>query len=182
MNKFSIKEFKPTIFFLIKFIGIYLVANLLYGIYVTANKPRPDPATRIVSQQSAMVLTVFGWPTLAQDDENKPTTQLICDGKSVLAIYEGCNGINVMIIFVAFLVGFGPVSRPMWWFIPAGLLILHAMNLARITLLFWVSLYLPKFMYFTHKYFFTAILYIVVFVLWIWWVKKYTKVKPAEAA
>ncbi len=179
MNNFSIKEFKPTIFFLVKFIGIYVVANLLYGVFVTAYTPQPDPVTRIVSEHTSGVLHVLGWQTETRDDIRKPTTQLICDGKSVLAIYEGCNGINVMIIFVAFLMAFGPVNRTLLWFIPVGLIILHAMNLLRIGLLFYVSLFMPRFMYFTHKYFFTAILYVVVFVLWVWWVKKYAKEKPS---
>jgi exosortase family protein XrtF len=97
-------------------------------------------------------------------------------------VYEGCNGLNVMIIFVAFLVAFGPIGRTLAWFIPLGLFIIHLVNLARIGLLFWVSLYMPKYMYFTHKYFFTAILYVVVFVLWIWWVRRYASDKPSETA
>jgi len=179
MKNFSIKEFKPTILFLVKFIGIYVVANLLYGWYVTAYTPRPDPATQVVSQHTASTLQLFGWPAITHDDPRKPTTQIVCEGKSVLAIFEGCNGINIMIIFLAFLFAFGPVNRTLLWFAPVGLLILHAMNLARIVLLFWVSLYLPKFMYFTHKYFFTAILYVVVFVLWVWWVRKFSKIRPS---
>ena len=180
MKNFSINEFKPTIFFLIKFIGIYVVANLLYGWFVTTYYPRPDPVTQAVSQNTATTLHLFGRPAITLDDPDKPTTQLICDGRSVLAIYEGCNGINIMIIFVAFLFAFGPVSRTMIWFVPTGLIILHAMNLVRIVLLFYVSLYMPRFMYFTHKYFFTAILYVVVFVLWIWWVRRDAKVQRSE--
>lgn len=177
MKNISIKEFKPTIFFLVKFIGIYLVANLLYGLYVTAYSPKPDPMTSWVSYHTAIALRGCGWPTIAQDTETKPTTELIFEEKRVLAIYEGCNGLNVMIIFVAFLIAFGPISRTLWWFIPLGLLILHGVNLARIALLFWVSLYLADYMYFIHKYFFTAILYVVVFLLWIAWVKKFSTLK-----
>ena len=179
MNKFSITEFKPTIFFLVKFIGIYVVTNLLYGIFVTAYNPKPDPVTRMVSEHTSGALQVLGWQTETRDDINKPTTQLICDGKSVLAIFEGCNGINVMIIFVAFLIAFGPLNRALLWFIPVGLIILHVMNLVRIGLLFYVSLFIPRFMYFTHKYLFTDVLYVVVFLLWVAWVKKFTKPKPA---
>ena len=181
MSSFSIKEFKPTILFLVKFVGIYLVGNFLYGLYVTAYKPGPDLATHWVSDQTAVVLTACGWPTEVEDRADRPTTRLNYDGKSILAVYEGCNGINVMIIFIAFVVAFGPLTKTVLWFIPVGLLIIHLMNLARITLLFWVSIYLEDLMYFTHKYFFTAILYVVVFVLWVWWVKKYAIKKEAEA-
>ena len=168
-----IKEFIPTILFLAKFVGIYLVGNILYGLYATAYEPSPDPATHWVTDQTAIVLTACGWPTEAESRTNKATTELKHDGKRVLAVYEGCNGLNVMIIFVAFLIAFGPISKPLLWFIPLGLLIIHLMNLARITLLFWVSLYWERYMYFTHKYFFTAILYVVVFILWVWWVRKF---------
>ena len=83
-----------------------------------------------------------------------------------------------MIIFVAFLFAFGPVNKSLFWFIPLGLLVIHLVNLSRITLLFWVSIYMTDYMYFMHKYFFTAILYVVVFVLWVYWVRKFSVYKP----
>src|SRR5690606_32127519 len=169
----SIKEFKPTIYFLLKFVGIYLVGNLLYGLYITSYEPRPDPVTHVVTDHSAGVLRACGVPVDAKDREKKPRTDISYMGKARLSVYEGCNGLNTMIIFVAFLVAFGPLSRPLLWFIPLGLLIIHLANLARITLLFFVAEYRPSAMYFTHKYLFTAVLYVVIFILWIWWVKKF---------
>ena len=177
MKALSLKEFKPTILFLVKFVGIYLAANLLYGIYVTAYLPGPDPITSIISQQTATALGVCGWPSTTKDDEKKPTTQLIHEDRSVLAIYEGCNGINIMIIFVAFLVAFGPIGKRLLIFALAGILIIHLMNLVRISVLFFVVLYMPHFTYFMHKYFFTAILFVIVFVLWIIWVKRFSHLK-----
>jgi exosortase family protein XrtF len=181
MKALPLKEFKPTILFLVKFIGIYVVANLLYGIYVTAYSPGPDPITSLVSRQTAVTLGICGWPSITQDNEKKPTTLLIHEGRSILAIYEGCNGVNIMIIFVAFLFAFGPVSKPLWIFALVGILMIHVMNLLRISLLFWVALYLPNFVYFVHKYLFTAILFIFVFVLWIVWVRKFSKLKEVPS-
>jgi exosortase family protein XrtF len=158
--------------FLVKFVGIYVVGNFLYGLYVTAYKPAPDPVTHWVTQHTAWVVTTCGWPSDIEDHARKPTTNIKYQGKNILAVYEGCNGINTMIIFLAFLLAFGPINKTMIWFIPAGLMIIHLMNLARIALLFWVSIYNPDYMYFTHKYLFTAVLYIVIFVLWVWWVRK----------
>ena len=181
MKALPLKEFKPTILFLVKFIGIYLVANLLYGLYVTAYSPGPDPITSLASRQTAVALGICGWPSTTQDNEKKPTTLLIHEGRSVLAIYEGCNGINIMIIFVAFLFAFGPTGKPLWIFALAGILIIHLMNLLRISLLFWVVLYLPNFVYFVHKYLFTAILFVFVFVLWIVWVRKFSNLKEVPS-
>jgi exosortase family protein XrtF len=176
------KEFKPTIVFLAKFLGMYVAANLLYGVYVTAFEPEPDPVTRWVTANTAMVLRGCNNDATILDKPRRPSIWIIYNDKKILSVYEGCNGINVMIIFVAFLLAFGPVGRTLTWFIPLGLLIIHLVNLARIGLLFWVSIYMPRYLYFTHKYFFTAILYVVVFVLWIWWVRRYATDKPTETA
>jgi exosortase family protein XrtF len=181
VKNFSIQEFAPTIFFLLKFIVIYVVGNFLYGLYVTAYEPSPDPVTYWVTDQTAVVLTVCGWPTEAENQTNKATTELSHDGKRILAVYEGCNGLNVMIIFVAFLYAFGPITKNFFWFVPLGLLIIHLINLARITLLFWVSIYWADYMYFIHKYFFTAILYVVVFILWVWWVRRFVSQKAVNS-
>ena len=173
----SIKEFRPTILFLIKFLGIYLLANLLYGLYINSCYPHPDSITHVVSEQTGIVLNMSGYRVEVEDRAVKPTTDIVYFNKAALSIYEGCNGINVMIIFVAFLFAFGPIARPLTWFIPLGLTIIHLANLCRIVLLFLVSQYMPRALYFTHKYFFTAILYVVVFALWGWWVRYYSLIR-----
>lgn len=174
MKDISLKEFKPTILFLIKFVGLYLLGNVLYGAYVTAYDPRPDPVTHSVTAQVAEVLSTCGFSATIADRMTSPTTTLVYEERSVLSVYEGCNGLNAMIIFVAFVVAFGPLTKTVLWFIPTGLVIIHLLNLVRIGLLFFVSRYLPGAMYFTHKYFFTAFLYLVIFLLWVWWVKKFS--------
>jgi len=178
----SIREFKPTILFLAKFIAIYVVANLVYGFYVSAYWPGPDRITSEVSRQTSIALNLYGWETHIKDSTTKPVTVLSNTNQPVLHIYEGCNGVNVMIIFVAFLVAFGPMRRAMLWFIPVGLTVIHLFNLFRVGLLYWVALYRPDFMYLLHKYFFTAVLYIVVFLLWIVWVRKSSIVKQVRTA
>jgi len=169
------KEFKPTIFFLVRFLGFYIAGNLLYGLYITSYEPKPDPVTQWVTHQSSWVLTQMGWSTETVHHRMRPTTSVLYQSKAIVSVYEGCNGLNVMIIFSAFLVALGPIKKTLYWFLPAGLMIIHISNLLRIVFLFWVTLYLPDFLYFTHKYLFTAFIYLIVFVMWFVWVKKYTK-------
>lgn len=180
-NKITLREFLPTILFLARFLGIYLVANLLYGFYVTSFEPRPDSITHIVARQTSGVLNACGWDTSARDNARKPTTEVSLKGRDILSIYEGCNGVNVMIIFAAFLLSFGPLNRALWWFLPLGVIVLHLANLGRISVLFWVSLNEPDFMYFLHKYFFTAVLYVVTFILWVIWVRMHSRRSVARA-
>lgn len=109
-----ITEFKPTIYFLGKFVLIYFIGNLLYGLFVTSYKPTSDPITSVVTRQSAVLLNVLGWDVTTMDDTFKPNTYVEFEGRSIIAVYEGCNGINVMIIFIAFLFAFGPIVKTLW--------------------------------------------------------------------
>jgi exosortase family protein XrtF len=93
----------------------------------------------------------------------------------ILRVYEGCNGINVMIVFVAFLFAFQGLSRRGSVFILIGLMIIHLANLLRIVLLFWVAKEYQIYFYYVHKYIFTAILYVIVLLLWWVWVKAILK-------
>lgn len=174
MKTISLQEFKPTLFFLLKFVGLYLAGNIFYGIYVTGFKPGPDPITKTLTRQSSAVLNFFGQHTSTIDQQKKATTLLLDEERTVLAVYEGCNGLNTIIIFLSFLLAFGPYKKTLLWFIPSGILIIHFANLGRIVLLFFTALYRPEYMYYVHKYFFTAILYMVIFALWWWWVSKYS--------
>ena len=177
MKAVQLAEFKPTIFFLVKFIGLYLVANLLYGYYITSFEPKPDPVTRVVAEQTAFVLRIYGEEVVIFDSPRKPTTSLVNEGRGIIAVFEGCNGLNTIIIFMAFLFAFGPMSRNVLWFMPLGIVIIHLVNLLRVGMLFFVSKYMHEYLYFTHKYLFTAILYFVIFALWIIWVKYYSNKK-----
>lgn len=171
----NVTEFKPTIFFLVRFVVLYVACNLVYGLLVVQYEPGPDPATIWVTEQTAFFLQVFGWPNQVVIQVIKPTVTILYQGKAIVAVYEGCNGINVMIIFITFLIAFGPRTKALLWFIPAGILILHVMNLFRIGLLFLVALYRPSYLYFSHKYLFTAFLYGVVLILWLIWVRYFSK-------
>jgi exosortase family protein XrtF len=172
-----LQEFKPTIFFLLKFVGIYIVGNLAYGLYVSSYSPRVDPLTQEVTEQTASCLQITGWEVEVENRSSKPTTYIEFNDQSIVSVYEGCNGVNTMIIFVAFIISLGHLNKRMLWFIPLGLVLIHMANLARIGLLFLVTIKLPNYVYFTHKYLFTAIIYGVVFVLWLWWVRSFVTFK-----
>jgi exosortase family protein XrtF len=166
-----VKRFKPTILFLVKFVGLYFILNIGYGYYIKSFERRPDDITFWVTRQTSVALGVFGWETAVQPNPQKPTVPIYYNGDGIVTVYEGCNGINVAIIFLCFLVSFGPLNKNLIWFIPVGLVIIHFFNIARIFLLFLVVIHQPDYTYFMHKYFFTAIIYAAVFLLWLWWIK-----------
>ncbi len=173
-----VKEFKPALIFLLKFLGMYIILSIFYGIYVESFGTNPDTVTVWVSEQTSDILQWFSLDTSIYPRENIPKVALLLGERTVLNLYEGCNGLNVLVIFISFLFAFSGFVKPLLWFIPLGLFIVHLSNLGRIILLFFVAEHFPDYMYFTHKYLFTAAIYVVVFALWVIWVKKYTTPQP----
>lgn len=171
---FSVKEFKPTIWFLLRFVAIYVVGSLLYAALITHYYPGVDPITQAVSEQCAVVLNVCGAGVETATRPQDPTDTIAHAHKGVISVYEGCNGVNVMIVLVAFLAAFGPASRKLVGFTLFGILVVYAANLVRLLVLYYVSLHYAEWIYPIHKYFFTAFIYVVVFLLWVWWVRKYS--------
>jgi len=166
------QDFKPSIFFLAKFIGLYIVLNILYGFYLDASKGEADFMTRWVTEQTAVVIDLYEDKISTGPNEDLKSIFIYKDSGAVLSVYEGCNGLNVMVIFIAFLFAYGTVGKRMLWFIPLGILVIHLFNILRILLLFHVTLSMPDFLYFSHKYLFTAFIYIAVFGMWALWIFK----------
>jgi len=170
-----IREFKPALIFLVKFLAVYFLGNIIYGLYIESFGSVADPMTSWVSEQAVVFIRFVGMNSETLGDDFAPKVRLLLDGHSVVSVYEGCNGLNVMIIFVAFLMAYAGNARRLLWFIPFGLLVIHLINLVRIILLFFVAEYYKHYLYFTHKYLFTAVIYVVVLILWYWWITRLSK-------
>jgi exosortase family protein XrtF len=173
----SWKENGPALKFLGLFLGVYGVGNLLYGFYIEYNYPGVDQITQWVSSQSSWLIYQIGdVEIMSVVSATRPITMVVENEKTILNIYEGCNGVNVMIVFVAFVLAFGGASSRGALFMVAGLGIIHVANLIRIALLFWVARYYETWFYYVHKYIFTAALYVIVLLLWWVWVTKTMKI------
>lgn len=173
---------KPAIRFLSWFLGIYLAGNLGYGIYVEGCKPLPDIFTKAISFQTSWSLNLLGEATNVLPNIDAPTVLLKEGQITILRIYEGCNGVNVLIVFAAFVVAFGGKPRHIMVFILIGMVVLNFANLLRIGMLYWVAKNYQSYFYYVHKYVFTIALYFVVLCLWAIWVYRYVRQQPKTDA
>lgn len=180
-----LKEFKPTIFFLAKFFGIYLLLSTLYGIFIKSyDEQMPaelDSITRAVTYNVVQIASIFGYDgSIVQNDHLNYSSDLettydsiYLNEKYAISVEEGCNGINIMILFLAFVVGFSGSLKNMLWFIPTGFFAIHIFNLGRLILLAYMNVELNgNGFHFFHKYFFTASIYLAVVLIWYVWVAK----------
>lgn len=167
------KEVKPALRFVLIFLSVYLLGNWGYGIWIESLGDRPDFVTSLVSRQVSGLLSLGGYDQVNYThDASEPVVLLRSGEQVILRVYEGCNGINVIIVFVSFVFAFAFKDRTKsWiWFIPVGILIIHFFNLARVVWLYTLAFSASHYFHYFHKYVFTAIIYAVVFLLWWLWV------------
>jgi exosortase family protein XrtF len=151
--------------------------------YDTKAQPELDPITRAVTYNCAQLASFIGYScTIVEDDHlNKSTDSeqtydsLYLNEAYAISVEEGCNGINIMILFMAFVVGFGGRLKAVLVFIPVGLFFIHAANILRLLLLALLNVELGgRAFHFFHKYFFTAVIYLAVLFLWYLWVRRFS--------
>lgn len=169
-------EFKPSLLFVGKFLLVYVAGSLAYGFFVEIYANEADALTWFVSEQTTAILRVWGFDATTVAHDTQPKVVLLNGAETVVNVYEGCNGVNIMIIFVSFLVAVSTPSKSMLAFSIVGMVTIHIFNLIRIVLLYLVAQFQPDYMYFTHKYLFTASIYVIVFILWVMWVRKFVNI------
>ncbi|MEJ0030753.1 MAG: exosortase family protein XrtF [Bacteroidota bacterium] len=166
------KDQKAILFFLLKFVGLYVVLNTVYGLWISSYAPLPDPITKVVTHQSVACISITEKNISIGSVATSPNVPILKDGRAVVNVYEGCNGLNVMFVFLSFVIAYTGTLWKTAWFCVVGLVLIYIFNLFRVSLLYFIAEYYPNNLYFFHKYLFTGVLYGIVFVLWYFWVRK----------
>jgi exosortase family protein XrtF len=163
--------------FLAKFGLTYLALSGIYALYLSqfdAARNEPDGITGIVAYQTQDLLVFFGEDAFTRPRKYENSYKFFIGDIAVARIVEGCNGISVMILFVSFIVAFSSTIKKTMLYIGVGLITLHVLNIVRIALLCVSFYYYPQYSEVAHDVFFPLFIYGVVFVLWIFWVVKFS--------
>lgn len=175
-------DFKPVLKILLRFIIIYVVLLFAYQFYLNTQKGELDIFSKIVAAQSNNILHCFGYTAEMVDVPNRETSWFYVNDKYTSRMVEGCNAISVMILFVSFILAFFNGFKT-FIFIIFGIIFLHIVNISRIAGLNYLLLEHPKYSKIGHDYFFPAIIYGGVVLLWLLWINFFTvKVKKHEVS
>lgn len=123
----------------------------------------------VLSQSFWIIRHVLGYaPTLIDHT-------MYFEGTGYIAINEGCAGLKQFLqVTLLFLIYPGPWKHKLW-FIPLGILLMHATNLFRIVGLTEVLHQWPHYWKFNHDYVFRPLFYVVIFALWVVWEEKFSR-------
>ncbi len=101
-------------------------------------------------------------------------TMLNVDGRDLVFVDHPCNGLVLFAQFAGLIIALPGSARKKLWFIPAGIMIIHSLNLVRISALALNAIYDYRSLSFNHHYLFNIIAYSVIFVLWSFWLNRYS--------
>ena len=163
---------------------VYIVLTIIYKLYLQysdGSKFYPDYFTNLVSIQSEALLNAFGYQTLILPHEDEPSMKLFLNGKLLVRIIEGCNGISVIILFLSFIAAFSRKLKITFIYMLSGSVLLYTVNLLRIVILTIGLYHYPEYNDVFHSVIFPLIIYGLVFLLWIFWVNRFSKFNKNNA-
>ena len=177
-------KYKAVIKFILTFLLVYTVCSLLYKFYLQysdGSKFYPDYITNLVAKQTENILNVLGYSAEVLAHSDEPSMKLFLNGNFTARIIEGCNSISVIILFLSFIVAFSGKLKTTFFYILAGSVLIYVVNLFRIVLLSLGLYHYPEYSEVLHKVVFPGIIYGMVFLLWIFWVNRFSKLNTKDA-
>jgi exosortase family protein XrtF len=170
-------KYKSVVRFLFLFLGSYIALSFLYGFYLQLSKDgnyAPDIVTNLVARQSSLVIEAFGYKAQIAPHPSQPSMKLFVEEKFLARIVEGCNAISIIILFVAFIIAFAQRFKKTVLFMFSGIVLIYAVNIVRIAILAIALYKYPEYQHILHGVVFPGIIYGLVFLLWLLWVRMLT--------
>lgn len=177
----------PLQWFLVKVLFFYSFWWVFQYNDLDEHSPVNDWITKVISQQSATGLSALGWDAKSVQHTYQGgrygytlANIITIDHRPLVWIESGCNGLVLMAFFTIFVLAYPGKWSKKLWYIPMGLLLIHIVNLFRVSLLA-VNKYNGDANFdFNHKYVYSTVVYLVIFGLWMVWANKLSGIKIDE--
>lgn len=175
-------KYKNITLFLAKFFGTYFLLFIIYAAYLNTSQEKQNgfqcsSITKQVADHTVSLLQMFDYSVSSVQHEAEMSIKLLVSNQYVARIIEGCNSISIIILFVAFIVGFAGSKRNTIVYAIVGSLIIYIINIFRIAFLTMMLYKYPDQRMVLHNLIFPAIIYGTTFLLWVIWVQKFSNYK-----
>ncbi len=173
-------KYKSVLRFILIFLVVYVVLSIVYKLFLQfsdGSKFYPDYFTHTVAKQSEALLNTFGYHTKVLPHPNEPSMKVVLNNRYLARVIEGCNSVSVIILFIAFIVAFSGKLKPTLFYSISGSVLIYSVNLLRIALLTIGLYHYPEYEDILHTIVFPCIIYGLVFLLWVFWVNRFSKLK-----
>ncbi len=183
----SFSTFKNSIplairLFLQKALLLFIIWKIVYGFFIHDSQILDFPLTSHVGEYSTLLLNSF-----MSDFEVKNVltsyqyngkvvysgvSDIFHNGRLVLHIADICNGLELMVLYIGFIICMPSTFWRKIKYIVIGIIIIDVINILRCAGLIYLREYLQAYFDFAHHYLFKAAVYASTFVMWWYFARK----------
>ena len=155
----------PIRSFALKALGIFVLWYVLYELWLLPDGRLDYWVALRVIDGAAFVTKLFGFEVWIQD------RVVTISGNNGIEMVDGCTGISAIGLFLGFIWSYPGRNQSRLYFSILGIVIIYLVNVLRIATLMLMQEWAPQFFDITHDYSTTTIFYLVIFLLWMLWVR-----------
>ena len=163
---------EPMVRFLIFGLSLYLCWLALYEWWI---HPIGLVDRAVIDNTLTISQKILEW--MGYLIERNETKMIGVKGTPGLFLGDSCNGISLFALYSIFIIAFPGKIISKIIFIPAGIIIIHLLNVFRVIMLAVIETYSYSWTEFNHTYTFTVIIYTFIFGMWLLWINKYSGLK-----
>ncbi len=164
---------KKVTWFFIRLFVLFTIWFVCYTLILLPGRKLDKPLTNFITAGVTKVINTssneqLGWVA----DPVRPCTHLTKNGNAIFDIYDVCNGVDLMFIYVGvlFLLPY-PIKRKIIFSV-CGIAAIILLNIVRIAGLYFIYIHQRSAFDFSHHYLFTLLMYVLIFYGWWLFVKK----------
>ena len=174
----------PIRLFLGKALLFFICWELIYGVFLFDSNAINNVLTKHVGEFSAKVLNHFtsmsgffakeegyseilGGETLVYK-----SSAIYHNSHKVLNVADACNGLELMVLYIGFIVCMPSKVMRKILYIILGVILLDSVNILRCAGLIYLREYTHVYFQFAHHYLFKIIVYSVTFLIWLFYSRK----------
>jgi exosortase family protein XrtF len=174
---------RPVVLFILKALAMFVFWKVLYLSFLLPHMVPDRVLTRFVGVSTVSVLNVFSsdapYSAVELFDDNTEEDVIYratCidirrGGLQTLRVANACNGLELMVLYVAFLYCFPAPWKRRLVFALSGCVLITLMNVLRCAALVMIFERYRAYLDFSHHFIFTFVIYCVIFVGWFFFTK-----------
>lgn len=164
--------------FLLRAIFLFIIWETIYLFLLFDNRIIDEPLTNHISKSTSYFLnlstnnkSIYSVPVtdtvIFEGNINIMKSSEIKKGNTTLLyIADGCNGLELFLVYIGFIICFNHYVFNKLIFITIGIFTIDVINIIRCVLLAFVKEKYNEYFDFTHHYLFNSIVYLMIFILW----------------
>jgi exosortase family protein XrtF len=166
--------------FLLKGIILLIVWKVIYLGFLLPGRVLDSPLTHFVG---VMTTNGLNWITHSHDyisksefgreldiDENATSVMqqsVYFHGKKIVGVYDGCNALELIILYIGFIICVPAMLSRKLFFIAGGVLLIFLVNILRCIGIAYLVQYYPQHADFAHHYVFVFVVYALIIAMWL---------------